>query len=52
MLSRTGQCFGPVKRACRILGTHSGHRRFVDHGEAADYAARVEAFRIALGRMH
>ena len=40
-----------VKHARRILGTHSRYRGFLDYGETADYAARVEAFRIALGRL-
>jgi len=43
--------FCPIKHARRILGTHSRYRRFLDYGEAAGYAARVEAFRVALGRM-
>jgi len=40
-----------IKQAHRIIGIHSRYRRFLDYGEAADYAARVEAFRVALGRM-
>jgi len=51
ILARTEQYFCPIKHARRILGTHSRYRRFLDYGEAADYAARLEAFRIALGRM-
>ena len=51
VLARTEQYFCPIKHARRILGTHSRYRRFLDYGEAADYAARVEAFRVALGRM-
>jgi len=51
IVARTEQYFCPIKHARRILGTHSRYRRFLDYGEAADYAARVEAFRVALGRM-
>jgi len=51
ILARTEQYFCPIKHARRILGIHSRYRRFLDYGEAADYAARVEAFRVALGRM-
>jgi len=51
ILARTEQYFCPIKHARRILGTHFRYRRFLDYGEAADYAARLEAFRIALGRM-
>jgi len=51
VLARTEQYFCPIKHARRILGTHSRYRRFLDYGEAADYAAKVEAFRVALGRV-
>jgi len=51
ILARTEQYFCPIKHARRILGTHSRYRRFLNYGEAADYAARVEAFRVALGRV-
>jgi hypothetical protein len=51
VVARTEQYFCPIKHARRILGTHSRYRRFLDYGEAADYAARLEAFRVALARM-
>lgn len=51
ILARTEQYFCPIKHARRILGTHSRYRRFLDYGEAGDYAARVEAFRNALARV-
>ncbi len=51
ILARTEQYFCPIKHARRILGTHSRYRHFLDYGEAADYAARVEAYRIALARV-
>lgn len=51
IVARTEQYFCPIKHARRILGTHSRYRRFLDYGEAADYAARLEEYRIALGQM-
>lgn len=50
IVARTEEYFCPIKHARRILGTHSRYRRFLDYGEAADYEARLEAFRVALGR--
>ena len=51
IVARTEEYFCPIKHARRILGTHSRYPRFLDYGEAADYEARLEAYRIALGRM-
>lgn len=51
IVARTEEYFCPIKHARRILGTHSRYCRFLDYGEAADYEARLEAFRVALGRM-
>jgi hypothetical protein len=48
IVARTEEYFCPIKHARRILGTHSRYRRFLDYGEAADYEARLEAFRVAL----
>jgi hypothetical protein len=46
--ARTEQYFCPIKHAHRILGTHARYDRFLSYGEAADYHARVEQFRVAL----
>jgi hypothetical protein len=51
IVARTEEYFCPIKHARRVLGTHSRYPRFLDYGDAADYEARLEAFRIALGRM-
>jgi hypothetical protein len=51
IVARTEQYFCPIKHARRVLGTHSRYRRFLDYGEAVDYAARLEAFRVALATM-
>jgi hypothetical protein len=50
IVARTEQYFCPIKHARKILGTHSRYARFLDYGEATDYAARLEAFRVALAR--
>ena len=48
IIARTEQYFCPIKHARKILGTHSRYANFHDYGEAADYEARLEEFRIAL----
>ena len=48
IMARTEQYFCPIKHARKIVGTHARYARFLDYGEAADYEARLEAFRIAL----
>jgi hypothetical protein len=50
ILARTEQYFCPIKHARKILGTHARYNRFLDYGDAADYEARLEAFRVALGQ--
>lgn len=50
ILARTEQYFCPIKHAHKILGTHSHYNRFLDYGDAADYEARLEEFRVALGK--
>ena len=49
IVARTEEYFCPIKHARKILGTHSRYRRFLDYGEAADYEAKLEAFRVGLG---
>ena len=50
ILARTEQYFCPIKHARKILGTHGRYKRFLDYGDAVDYEARLEAFRVALGQ--
>ncbi len=50
IVARTEQYFCPIKHARKVLGTHARYARFLDYGEAADYEARLEEFRIALAR--
>jgi hypothetical protein len=50
ILARTEQYFCPIKHAHKILGTHARYNRFLDYGEAEAYEAKLEAFRVALGK--
>lgn len=51
ILARTEEYFCPIKHARKILGTHARYNRFLDYGDAADYEARLEAYRVALGKV-
>lgn len=51
ILGRTESYFCPIKHAHKVLGTHSHYNRFLDYGDAADYEARLEEFRVALGKV-
>ena len=51
ILARTEQYFCPIKHAHKILGTHARYNRFLDYGEADAYEARLEEFRVALGKV-
>jgi hypothetical protein len=50
ILARTEQYFCPIKHARKILGTHGRYNRFLAYGDAEAYEARLEAFRLALGK--
>ena len=50
ILARTEQYFCPIKHAHKILGTHGRYNRFLDYGDAVAYEARLEEFRVALGK--
>jgi hypothetical protein len=51
ILAQTEQYFCPIKHAHKILGTHSRYNRFLEYGEAQDYEAKLEEFRVALGKL-
>ncbi len=51
ILARTEEYFCPIKHAHKILGTHARYNRFLDYGDAADYEARLEEYRVALGKI-
>ena len=49
IVGRTEEYFCPIKHARKILGTHAHYARFLEYGDAADYEARLEQFRVGLG---
>lgn len=49
IVGRTEEYFCPIKHARKVLGAHSRYARFLGYGEAADYAAKLEQFRVRLG---
>jgi hypothetical protein len=50
IVSRTEQYFCPIKHAHKILGTHQRYLGFIEYGDSADYARRLEEYRVALGK--
>ena len=50
ILARTEEYFCPIKHAHKILGTHARYNRFLDYGDAERYEARLEEFRVGLGK--
>ncbi len=50
ILARTEEYFCPIKHARKVLGTHARYKRFLNYGEATDYAAKLEAYRVGLGK--
>jgi hypothetical protein len=51
IIARTEQYFCPIKHARKILGTHGRYNRFLDYGDAEDYQAKLEEYRVALGKI-
>ena len=51
ILARTEEYFCPIKHAHRILGTHRRYNRFLDYGQADAYEAKLEEFRVGLGKV-
>lgn len=48
IVARTEQYFCPIKHARRVAGLHARHAYFLEYGDAADYAVRLEALRQSL----
>ncbi len=48
IVARTEQYFCPIKHARKILGTHARYARFLDFGEAENYEAKLEEYRVSL----
>jgi hypothetical protein len=51
ILARTEEYFCPIKHAHKILGTHKHYNRFLAYGDAADYEAKLEEYRVGLGKV-
>jgi hypothetical protein len=51
ILARTEEYFCPIKHAHKILGTHGHYNRFLAYGDAANYEAKLEEYRVALGKL-
>ena len=49
IIGRTEEYFCPIKHARTMLGPHSRYARFLAYGDAHDYEARLEKFRVGLG---
>jgi hypothetical protein len=49
ILARTEEYFCPIKHARKVLGTHARYKRFLSYGDATDYEAKLEAYRVGLG---
>lgn len=49
IIGRTEEYFCPIKHARKMLGAHSRYARFLAYGEAQDYEAKLEQFRVGLG---
>ena len=49
IVGRTEEYFCPIKHARKVLGKHSRYARFLGYGEATDYEAKLEKFRVGLG---
>jgi len=50
ILARTEEYFCPIKHAHKMLGTHARYQRFLAYGDAADYEAKLERYRVGLGQ--
>lgn len=50
VIARTEEYFCPIKHARKVLGSHSRYAYFLDYGDADNYEAKLEAYRVALGK--
>ena len=50
IVGRTEAYFCPVKHARKVIGSHAHYARFLAYGEAEDYEAKLEEFRVGLGK--
>jgi len=49
IIARTEEYFCPIKHARKVLGSHARYAYFLDYGDADNYEAKLEAYRVALG---
>jgi len=49
VIARTEEYFCPIKNARKVLGSHARYAYFLDYGDADNYEAKLEAYRVALG---
>jgi hypothetical protein len=49
IVARTEQYFCPIKHARKMLGNHARYAHFLEYGDAQDYEAKLEQYRVALG---
>jgi hypothetical protein len=49
IISRTEQYFCPIKHARKMLGTQARYAHFLEYGEAENYEAKLEQYRVKLG---
>lgn len=50
ILAKTEEYFCPIKHAHKVLGTHGRYNRFLEYGEADAYEAKLNEYRLALGK--
>jgi len=48
IVARTEEYFCPIKHARKVLGSHARYARFLEYGQAEDYAAALEKIRAAM----
>lgn len=51
IVGRTEEYFCPIKHARKMLGAHSRYARFLSYGDADNYAAKLEEFRVNLSKL-
>jgi len=49
IVARTEAYFCPIKHARKMLGAHAHYASFLPYGEAENYEAKLEAYRVSLG---
>lgn len=50
IVARTEEYFCPIKHARKMRGSHSRYAHFLDYGDAANYEAKLEKYRVGLGK--